>query len=151
MPLSHPVEYKSRSPQDTESVAALLAEKLSPGDTVLLRGGLGADKTAFVRGLVRSLGSNDHVSSPTFVFIHEYGSPVYRVIHVDLYRLAEAGGLDGLGLEEYQDGRSLMVVEWPEYARGFPWEGHVWNVNIEHLSEHGRLIRIFPPEDETLE
>lgn len=149
MTFTHPVEYTSRSPHDTESFAEALAENLSPGDTLLLKGGLGAGKTAFVRGLARGLGSRDHVSSPTFVFIHEYSSPFCPIIHVDLYRLGETGGVEGLGLEDYLDGRCLMVVEWPEYAPRFPWPGRVWHVNIEHLSEAGRLIRIFPPEDKT--
>jgi tRNA threonylcarbamoyl adenosine modification protein YjeE len=92
---------------------------LRPGDVVLLRGALGAGKTTLVRAIVRALhGSDEAVSSPTFVFRQRYpGTP--PVEHLDLYRIADPAELRDLGLEDAFDGKALVFVEWPERAEGW--------------------------------
>ena len=101
---------------DVDAMAAL-GEKIGhlsrPGDLILLNGPLGAGKTIFVQGVGRALGISD-VTSPTFVIsrIHEGAMPL---IHVDVYRLLEAGNaaayLDDLDLDTgREDG--LTVIEW---------------------------------------
>ena len=101
---------------DADAMAAL-GEKIGhlsrPGDLILLNGPLGAGKTIFVQGVGRALGISD-VTSPTFVIsrIHEGAMPL---IHVDVYRLLEAGNaaayLDDLDLDTgREDG--LTVIEW---------------------------------------
>jgi tRNA threonylcarbamoyladenosine biosynthesis protein TsaE len=101
---------------DADAMAAL-GEKIGrlarPGDLILLNGQLGAGKTVFVQGIGRALGISD-VTSPTFVIsrIHEGVMPL---IHVDVYRLLEAGNaavyLDDLDLDSAREG-GLTVIEW---------------------------------------
>ena len=91
-----------------------------PGDIVLLNGELGAGKTCLTQGVLRGLGSQDHVRSPTFVLIMEHDAriPLY---HADLYRLESGAGLDTVGLEDYLQGDGLCVVEWADRApQAFP-------------------------------
>ncbi|MEE9405450.1 MAG: tRNA (adenosine(37)-N6)-threonylcarbamoyltransferase complex ATPase subunit type 1 TsaE, partial [Algisphaera sp.] len=65
--------WVSESPQATMACGQRLAALLSPGDVVALDGELGAGKTQFTRGLAEGLGLDPgHVSSPTFVMMHEY-------------------------------------------------------------------------------
>ena len=54
------VEIRTQSAEQTEAAAAALAPALEAGDLLLLHGGLGAGKTAFVRGLVRGLGGDEN-------------------------------------------------------------------------------------------
>ena len=68
---------------------------------LLLSGGLGAGKTAFVRGLVRGLGGDENeVSSPTFSLMNQYEARL-TVRHFDLYRLSGPEEVLDLGFDEF--------------------------------------------------
>jgi tRNA threonylcarbamoyladenosine biosynthesis protein TsaE len=101
---------------DVEQMTALgekIARQCRAGDLILLNGPLGAGKTVFVQGMGRALGIAD-VTSPTFVIsrIHKGSIPL---IHVDVYRLLEAGNaaayLDDLDLDTARED-GLTVIEW---------------------------------------
>lgn len=101
-----------------DAFARTLAADLAPGDVLALRGPLGAGKTTLVRALVRALhGSDEAVSSPTFIFRQRYdGSP--PIEHLDLYRLDDPAELIELGLEDAFAADRVTLVEWPERAPG---------------------------------
>ena len=75
----------SHSEKQTEEAGRRLAGRLSPGAVVALYGGLGAGKTAIVRGLYEGLGIGARVSSPTFTIVNEYPGNV-PLFHFDMYR-----------------------------------------------------------------
>ncbi len=89
-----------------------MATALEPPATVALYGDLGSGKTCFVKGLVRGLGSEDLVTSPTFTLVHHYSGPAGRIRHFDLYRIRLASELDDLEIGAVPD--DIVVVEWPE-------------------------------------
>ena len=111
---SEPIQRVTRSQEETERLAEVLAGELQPGAVLLLSGPLGAGKTAFVRGLARGLGIDpDEVSSPTFTLVHEYRGGRLRLFHADLSRLGHAASED-LGLDELGVRDGVLAIEWPD-------------------------------------
>lgn len=109
------VELESTSPSETRRVGERLGRLLDAGDVVLLRGALGAGKTAFTQGLALGLGvpRSRRVSSPTFTLVNEHAGRV-PLYHLDLYRIDDPGELEEIGLREYLSGRGVAVIEWAE-------------------------------------
>src|SRR5260221_2029680 len=126
------MEVVTASPEETEALAADLAETLHPGDVVAVSGDLGAGKTTFVRGAARALGVREPVSSPTFTIGHRYDAPV-PVAHLDLYRLAGIDPEEWGDLEPYFDG-TVAFVEWPEHGGEWLPERR-GTVTLSHLDE----------------
>lgn len=95
-------------------LGARLAAVLPAGSVVFLHGDLGAGKTTLVRGLVQSMDPDCRVKSPTFTLVEPYPALPQPVYHFDLYRLGDAQELELMGIRDYFDGQSLVLVEWPE-------------------------------------
>jgi tRNA threonylcarbamoyladenosine biosynthesis protein TsaE len=101
----------------TAALGARVARGLAPGDAVLLKGDLGAGKTTLARAILRALGVEGHVPSPTFTLVQAYQAGDLPLFHFDLYRIESPRELAELGIDDaLEDGAAL--VEWPE--RGFP-------------------------------
>lgn len=81
---------------------------------LLLKGNLGAGKTTFTKSLVKALGSDDNVDSPTYALVNEYNSPKGKIFHFDLYRVESVEELYDIGIDEYLDSGFLSIIEWPE-------------------------------------
>ncbi len=116
--------FVTRNVSQTEEVAAVFAKTLQGGEVLLLSGGLGAGKTAFVRGLVRGLdGDENEVSSPTFALMNQYEGRL-TVRHFDLYRLSDAQEVYDLGFDEiFRAGDGVCAVEWHSVAGERFWRG----------------------------
>ena len=107
----------THSPEETAAFAAEIAEKLNGGETLVLRGGLGAGKTTFTKGLAKALGISRNVVSPTFTLVREYEEGRLKLYHFDLYRIEDEGELEELGLDEYFRDDSVVVIEWNRISR----------------------------------
>ncbi len=127
-------------PEATEAVAARLAERLRPGDVVLVSGELGAGKTTFVRGAARALGVSEPVTSPTFTIGQRYAGRV-PVSHLDLYRLEGLEDEDPGLLDDYLTPDAVAFLEWPDAA--LPrLERVAARVRLEHRGGDRREIAI---------
>lgn len=104
----------SRTPEDTFRAGLAAAATLRPGDILALTGDLGAGKTQWVKGLAAGLGCDAPVTSPTFTLIHEYLGGRLPLYHVDCYRLERPEELLAIGMDDYLDGRGVLVIEWAD-------------------------------------
>jgi tRNA threonylcarbamoyladenosine biosynthesis protein TsaE len=128
---------------ETEALGARLAERLQPGDVVLLSGELGTGKTTLVRGACRALGVTEPVTSPTFTIGQRYGGGRMPVSHLDLYRLQTLEGEDPALLEDYLRPEGVAFVEWPGAGSG-RLDRPAFEVRLAHVDEQRRRIEIVP-------
>jgi tRNA threonylcarbamoyladenosine biosynthesis protein TsaE len=103
----------------TVAMGERLAKLLRPGDVVAMSGDLGAGKTTLVRGLLKALGHEGEVPSPSFAIVQPYEDIDPPVWHADLYRVDDPAELAELGLDSLRQG--VLVVEWPERAGEGAW------------------------------
>jgi tRNA threonylcarbamoyladenosine biosynthesis protein TsaE len=104
---------RSAGPDDTRTIASVLAGHLEAGDLVALAGELGAGKTAFVQGAARGLGVRERVTSPSFVLVKSYPDGRLPVTHVDVYRLGTLQDVLELG-DEVLDPAGVTFLEWAD-------------------------------------
>jgi tRNA threonylcarbamoyladenosine biosynthesis protein TsaE len=109
------------SAEATEHFGAAMASSLRPGDVVALFGDLGAGKTTLTRGLLRGLGFEGDVASPTFPIVQTYEELRVPVWHVDLYRIEHPDELAELALDEAKE-EAALVIEWPERLGALLWQ-----------------------------
>ena len=112
----------TRSGEETEALAARLEGTApapgAPCRIVTLIGDLGAGKSTFARGALRSLGVTGAIKSPSYTLIETYELPTVNIVHLDLYRLKDPGELEHLGLADYHAPGQLWFIEWPENGAG---------------------------------
>lgn len=138
-------EIITHSAEETEGVGMSLAEKAGPGAVIAMRGGLGAGKTAFVRGFASAMGVSDRVTSPTFTIVNEYEGRI-PIFHFDMYRLSGSDELFEIGWEDYIARNGVCIVEWSENTDDIFDSGTI-TVTIEKLSDSDRKITIHIPEE----
>lgn len=99
-------------------VAMRFAAAAVEGGVVYLHGDLGAGKTSFVRALLTACGVRGRIRSPTYSLVESYAFDTRAAHHLDLYRIADAGELEWLGLADLAAPDDLFFVEWPERGVG---------------------------------
>lgn len=102
--------------QATLALGRALAACLEPGLVVFLRGELGAGKTTLVRGVLRGLGYEGRVKSPTYTLVEVYAVSRLDLHHFDFYRFHDPREWIDAGFRETFNGRNVSLVEWPEKA-----------------------------------
>ena len=115
----------------------MLGGILTGGDLVALTGTLGAGKSVIARGILRALGVEGDIPSPSFVLVAQYEGSVkaghFKVNHIDFYRLGSSDEALGLGLEDLLGGDSVSVMEWADRI-----EGLLPEARFDVLLESGR-------------
>ena len=132
------MEYIYELNQIDEVAQQILKQLKHP--TILFYGDLGAGKTTLIKALVKALGSDDSVSSPTFSLINEYknqdGDTIY---HLDLYRLKEENEAYDIGIEEILDSGGLKFIEWPQKINNLI-DDNVHSAKISSINESKRKL-----------
>jgi tRNA threonylcarbamoyladenosine biosynthesis protein TsaE len=129
----------------TGAFAARLAKIIVPGLVIYLRGDLGAGKTTLVRALLKSLGYQGRVKSPTYTLLEQYQVKGLHLRHFDLYRFQNESEWETAGFNDEFDGRNIFLIEWPERAAGLLAPADV-EIFFDILTD-GRNIRLHANTD----
>lgn len=136
-------EFEAGSEAEMMELGARLGHELKGGQVITLSGDLGAGKTTLVRGMLRGLGFEGRVKSPSYGLVESYEIAGLEIHHLDLYRLGEPEELDFIGLEDLMGVDSVLLVEWPERAGGrLPAATRIISISF---SGDGRRLRLETP------
>ena len=120
--LGHPPIVKSLHWPDEHATqlfaAALAAQPALQHALIELHGDLGAGKTTLVRHLLRALGVQGRVKSPTYAVVEPYELPGLNVWHFDFYRFSDPREWEDAGFRDIFSSRGLKLAEWPAKAAG---------------------------------
>jgi tRNA threonylcarbamoyladenosine biosynthesis protein TsaE len=122
---------------------------LAPG-RLALQGPLGAGKTTFTRHLLRALGVQGNIKSPTYAVLEPHQADAahggFEVLHFDAYRLNDPQEWDDAGFRELWDGPGLKLCEWPERV---PELAHAvdWWLRIEPQADGSRDWHLSAPTE----
>jgi tRNA threonylcarbamoyladenosine biosynthesis protein TsaE len=98
----------------TLALGKKIANILHPGLIVFLNGDLGAGKTTLTRGILRAMGYQGKVKSPTYNLVEIYKFSGLYLYHFDFYRFDNAPDWDDTGFAEVFRNDTVCLVEWPE-------------------------------------
>ena len=103
--------------EDTRAFAERLAAQPGIADAfIALHGDLGAGKTTLVRHLLRALGAEGRIKSPTYAVVEPYELPRLPAWHFDFYRFDDAREWEDAGLRDIFASPGLKLAEWPDKA-----------------------------------
>lgn len=128
------MEFNINTINDWQEVVDSILPELKH-NILLLKGNLGAGKTTFTQFLLKNLGSEDEVNSPTYSIVNEYNSPKGKIYHFDLYRLKNIDEVYDIGIEEYLDNSFLCIIEWPEVYEEELYGLHYHSMSITNNGE----------------
>lgn len=110
------MEFFLSNAEATEALGHALGQTRPASAVVHLQGDLGAGKSTLARALLRALGVQGAIRSPTYTLVERYPLEQGEAWHLDLYRIGDAAELEYLGLDEAAV--TLWLVEWPERGQG---------------------------------
>ncbi len=137
--------YKTVSPEETEKIGALLAEKLDTGGIkrafIAFRGEMGVGKTAFTRGFASHFGIRG-VKSPTYTVVNEHRGRA-SLYHFDMYRIEGEDDLYSIGFDEYTEKDGFCIAEWSENIEDFlPPDSIEVKIERDPENENSRIITV---------
>ncbi|MCI6889524.1 MAG: tRNA (adenosine(37)-N6)-threonylcarbamoyltransferase complex ATPase subunit type 1 TsaE [Ruminococcus sp.] len=135
------MKITTHSPEETIDAAKKLGSMLHAGDIIAYKGGLGAGKTTFTRGLAIGLGLGDNVFSPTFSLVNEYKGKNISLYHFDMYRISGEDDLESTGFYDYPFEDNIVAVEWSENIADFLPENTIY-ITISRIDDDTREIII---------
>ncbi|MDX1270902.1 tRNA (adenosine(37)-N6)-threonylcarbamoyltransferase complex ATPase subunit type 1 TsaE [Bizionia paragorgiae] len=132
------IEYSLES---LKAVADEIINTTTRSNIILFNGDLGTGKTTLIKELVKTMGCDDTVSSPTYSLVNEYHSDSASIYHFDLYRLEHEDELYDFGIEDYLDAPYWKFVEWPSLLKPLLRDGF-YEITIERVNNEKRKLQL---------
>ena len=127
-------------PAATDVFGHALADAVRAGMVIYLVGALGAGKTAIARAMLRKIGVEGTIKSPTYTLVELYVVSRLSLYHFDFYRLQDPEEWLEAGLRDYFNPTSICLVEWPDKAgTSLPQADIVLNLILEN---EGRQLQM---------
>lgn len=128
--------------QDTERFAQQLAALPALANAyVTLHGDLGAGKTTLVRHLLRALGVQGRIKSPTYAVVEPHEAPGLAIWHFDFYRFDDPREWEDAGFRDIFSSPGLKLAEWPEKAAALTPPADI-AIHIEAIDEAQRRVTL---------
>ena len=156
--MSNPLILKTLVWPD-EAATAAFATQLAAALTrvhldvcIALHGDLGTGKTTFVRHLLRALGVEGRIKSPTYAVVEPYTVAAGEVWHFDFYRFSDPREWEDAGFRDIFASPGLKLCEWPDNAAGvMPTPDLELNIQVdEHDQRQVQLTALTPRGQELL-
>ena len=128
----------TQDPQETIQLGEHFATFVEKGDVFALVGELASGKTTFIKGMLKGLNFEKPVTSPTFTLINEYEAKE-KVVHIDCYRERSISRWIQLGIIEYFNSNSIILIEWPKVINTILPKDVVY-INFENININTRRI-----------
>ncbi len=125
--------FITKTPEETIALGVKIGNLLKKGDVIAMQGTLAAGKTTITKGIAKSLGITETITSPTFCLISEYYGkmPLY---HMDVYRLEGGDDFINLGTDDMIYGDGVCLIEWSEKI-------------MDELPKKTIILKITPQDD----
>ena len=143
-----------------ESEFAVLAsnlQRLIESDSLnyfYFSGEIGSGKTSYIRILLKHIGINENIKSPSFNMVEHYVTGRKTIYHVDLFRMGNpTAWQDGEIGSLFEEENSLILLEWPEKAKGLPTPDARLEISLgeHHIEKNKRDLSIYFKERELMD
>jgi tRNA threonylcarbamoyladenosine biosynthesis protein TsaE len=126
----------------TAAFAQALAQRAAIGDAIIaLHGDLGAGKTTFVRHLLRALGIEGRIKSPSYAVVEPHQTNSLNIWHFDFYRFNDPREFEEAGFRDLFAAPGLKLIEWPEKAQGVLPQVDL-DIHIDAQADESRSVRL---------
>ncbi len=138
----------------TDAFATQLAAALTRANLnacIALHGNLGAGKTTLVRHLLRALGVEGRIKSPTYAVVEPYTVRAGEVWHFDFYRFSDPREWEDAGFRDIFASAGLKLCEWPQNAAGvMPTPDLELDIQVDDTEQRQVTIKALTPRGQEL-